>query len=66
MLSDGAGLLAPPADPEALAAAVARLLGESGVALAVTARAREAVQRFTAARMAASVRSVYRSCGPFP
>jgi glycosyltransferase involved in cell wall biosynthesis len=66
MLRDGAGVLVPPADPKALADAVARLLGERDLAQAVTARARETVLQFTAARMAASVRSVYRSCGPFP
>jgi glycosyltransferase involved in cell wall biosynthesis len=66
MLRDGAGVLAPPADPEALADAVARLLRDRDLARAVSARASEAVLQFTAARMAASVRSVYRSCGPFP
>jgi glycosyltransferase involved in cell wall biosynthesis len=66
MLRDGAGVLAPPQDPEALAAAVARLLAEPGLASAVVDRAAEAVQGFTSARMAEAVRSVYRSCCPFP
>jgi glycosyltransferase involved in cell wall biosynthesis len=66
MLQHGAGVLAPPSDPEALAEAVARLIGDGSLVRAVTARASEAVHLFTAARMAASVRSVYRSCGPFP
>lgn len=66
MLQHGAGLLAPPGDPEGLAAAVARLLGDADLVRGVTARASQVVQQFTAARMAASVRSVYRSCGPFP
>jgi glycosyltransferase involved in cell wall biosynthesis len=66
MLQDGAGVLAPPSDPEALAAAVARLLTEPGLARSVAARANVAVERFSAARMAEAVRSVYRSCVPFP
>lgn len=62
MLKDGAGVLAPPGDPDALADAVARLLSEPGLARTVTQRATVAVQRFTAARMAEAVRTVYRSC----
>jgi glycosyltransferase involved in cell wall biosynthesis len=65
MLRDGAGVLAPPQDPDALANAVARLLSEPGLARSVAERAAVAVQRFTAARMAEAVRTVYRSCGPF-
>lgn len=66
MLQDGAGVLAPPGDAAALAGAIARLLTEPGLARSVAALATEAVQRFTAARMAEAVRSVYRSCAPFP
>jgi hypothetical protein len=33
---------------------------------AVVARASEVVQRFTAARMAEQMASVFRSCVPFP
>lgn len=66
MLQDGAGLLAPPNDPHALADAVARLLTEPGLALEVVGRATVAVERFTARRMAEAVRSVYRSCVSFP
>jgi glycosyltransferase involved in cell wall biosynthesis len=66
MLQDGAGVLAPPNDPVALADAVARLLTEPGLALQVGRRATTAVERFTARRMAEAVRSVYRSCVPFP
>ena len=66
MLGDGAGVLAPPGDPDALADAVSRLLSEPGLARAVTERASLAVERFTAARMAAAVRSVYRSCASYP
>jgi glycosyltransferase involved in cell wall biosynthesis len=66
MLQDGAGVLAPPNDPVALADAVARLLTEPGLARAVAGRATATVERFTARRMAEAVRSVYRSCVPFP
>jgi glycosyltransferase involved in cell wall biosynthesis len=66
MLRDGAGVLAPPNDPHALAHAVARLLTEPGLALEVAGRAADAVEQFTARRMAEAVRSVYRSCVSFP
>jgi glycosyltransferase involved in cell wall biosynthesis len=66
MLQGGAGVLASPGDADALASAVARLLTEPDLARSVAAVATEAVQRFTAARMAEAVRSVYRSCAPFP
>jgi glycosyltransferase involved in cell wall biosynthesis len=66
MLQDGAGVLAPPRNPDALADAVARLLEDSGLARSVSERASVAVARFTAERMAEAVGSVYRSCCPFP
>jgi glycosyltransferase involved in cell wall biosynthesis len=66
MLQDGAGVLAPPNDPLALADAVARLLTEPGLGREVAGRATAAVERFTARRMAEAVRSVYRSCVSFP
>ena len=66
MLRAGAGLLVPPADPAALAAAVARLLSEPGLAREVASKGSIAVQGFTAERMAEAVRSVYRSLIPFP
>jgi glycosyltransferase involved in cell wall biosynthesis len=65
MLQDGAGVLAPPGDPDALADAVARVLAEPGLARTLAERASSAVEGFTAARMAEAVRSVYRSCAPF-
>jgi glycosyltransferase involved in cell wall biosynthesis len=65
MLEGGAGVLAPPLDPAALAAAVARLLTDPEAARAVAQRAGVAVERFGAARMAEAIRSVYRSFGPF-
>jgi glycosyltransferase involved in cell wall biosynthesis len=66
MLHTGAGLLVPPADPAALAGAVARLLSEPGLAREVASKGSIAVQSFTVERMAEAVRSVYRSLIPFP
>jgi glycosyltransferase involved in cell wall biosynthesis len=65
MLADGAGVLAPPGDPSALANAVSRLLVEPAVVRSVVAKASAAVERFSSARMAEAVRTVYRSCVPF-
>ena len=65
MLDEGAGLLAPPGDPEALAEAMARLVEDPWVARSVTEQAAARLTRFTAARMAEAVRSVYRSCATF-
>jgi glycosyltransferase involved in cell wall biosynthesis len=64
MLGGGAGLLVPPANPEALADAIARILGDATLRSALTTRAEEAVRHFTAARMADDVLRVYRSCAP--
>ncbi|HUR95505.1 MAG TPA: glycosyltransferase [Gemmatimonadales bacterium] len=66
MLEGGAGALAPPGDPVALARAVGRLLDDAALTQQTVARAGEVVERFTAARMAEAVRTVYRSCAPFP
>lgn len=66
MLKGGAGVLAPPHDPEALADAVARLLSAPDFARETARQATIAVERFTARRMAEAVRSVYRSCVSFP
>jgi L-malate glycosyltransferase len=66
MLQDGAGLLVPPGDPAALAAAVERLLLDPALARDIAAKAQQRVEHFSAARMAEAVRSVYRSLAPFP
>ena len=66
MLHGGAGLLVPPADPAALAEAVARILSEPGLAREMSSKGSMAVQDFTAERMAEAVRSVYRSLVSFP
>jgi glycosyltransferase involved in cell wall biosynthesis len=64
MLHDGAGILVPPRDPEALAGAVQRILSDAELRRSLVERASRAVERFSADRMAAEVRSVYRSCAP--
>ena len=66
MLQDGAGLLVPPGDPAALAAAVERLVRDPTLARDIARKAQQQVEQFTAARMAGAVRSVYRSLAPFP
>ena len=64
MLGGGAGLLVPAANAEALAEAVARILGDSSLRNALVARAADAVRHFTTERMAGEVLTVYRSCAP--
>jgi L-malate glycosyltransferase len=66
MLDRGAGLLAPPNDPQALAEAVMQLLTQPTQAARVRAQATAAVAQFSARQMAEGVRSVYRSCVSFP
>jgi glycosyltransferase involved in cell wall biosynthesis len=64
MLQEGAGILVPPRNPEALAGAVQRILSDAELRRSLVERASRAVERFSAERMAAEVRSVYRSCAP--
>jgi glycosyltransferase involved in cell wall biosynthesis len=65
MLGDGAGLVVPAGDPSALADAVERIVTDPSLRLELGRRAREAVRRFSAARMAEEVLTVYRSCATF-
>jgi glycosyltransferase involved in cell wall biosynthesis len=65
MLAGGAGLLVSARDPSALADAVFRIVTQPDLRAEIGARARVAVQRFTAARMAEEVLTVYRSCGTY-
>jgi L-malate glycosyltransferase len=62
MLGGGAGLLAPPRDPGALADAVSQILEDAQLAAGLAERGRTEVLKFTDQRMADEVRSVYRSC----
>jgi glycosyltransferase involved in cell wall biosynthesis len=64
MLQQGAGLLVPPRNPEALAGAVQQLLHDADLRRCLVEQAVVAVERFSAERMAGEVRSVYRSCAP--
>jgi glycosyltransferase involved in cell wall biosynthesis len=64
MLQHGAGILVPPRNPEALAGAVERILSDDELRRSLVERASRAVEGFSADRMAAEVRSVYRSCAP--
>jgi glycosyltransferase involved in cell wall biosynthesis len=62
LIEDGrSGLLVPPSDADALAAALRRLLEDAGLRERLAARARERVEReFTRTAMAARVSAVYR------
>lgn len=62
LIEDGeSGLLVPPGDAAALAAALRRVLGDGELRLNLAARARERVERdLTRERMAARVTGVYR------
>jgi glycosyltransferase involved in cell wall biosynthesis len=64
MLHQGAGILVPPRDPDALAGAVGRILSDAELRRGLVEQASRVVERFSAERMAAEVRSVYRSCAP--
>jgi glycosyltransferase involved in cell wall biosynthesis len=64
MLHQGAGVLVPPRNPEALAGAVQRILCDAGLRRRLVEQASRAVEGFSADRMAAGVQSVYRSCAP--
>lgn len=61
MVEGGAGLLVPPQDPDLLAAAVGRVMGEPGLAAALTETASKRVAAFSADGMAEGVLQVYRS-----
>jgi glycosyltransferase involved in cell wall biosynthesis len=64
MLHPGAGILVPPRDPDALAGAVEAILSDAELRRELVEQASRVVERFSAARMAAEVRSEYRSCAP--
>ena len=62
MLGNGAGLMVPPGDGRALGEAVARLLEDSGLRSQIAEQGKADVLRFTDARMADALATVYRSC----
>lgn len=64
MLHQGGGLLVPPRRPEALAGAVRRILCDADLRQRIVSQAARTVESFGAARMAAEVLAVYRSCAP--
>ena len=53
------GLLVPPGDPAALAAAISRVLAEPGTAARLAAAARQTAQRYTWPALARQVAAVY-------
>jgi glycogen(starch) synthase len=53
------GLLVPPGDPAALAAAISRVLTEPGTAARLAAAARQTAQRYTWPALARQVAEVY-------
>ncbi len=64
VLAGGAGLVVPSGEPAALADAVARLAADADLRRELQTRARIAVRRFSAERMAGQILTVYRSCAP--
>ena len=61
LVGDGAGVLVPPGDPGALAAAVARMLDDGELRARCIAAGRARVERYTVRRMAEGMRAVYDS-----
>jgi glycosyltransferase involved in cell wall biosynthesis len=62
LLDSGAGILVEPRNPEQLADAIRRVLGDAALRQRLTAKAREELGNFRADAMAERVVSVYRSC----
>lgn len=61
MIEDGkSGLLVPPADPEALAAAIERLAGDEGLKKRLVRGGEEVLPRFTVAEMCRRTLAVYQ------
>lgn len=64
MLHEGGGVLVPPRSPDALAGAIRRILCDEDLRRRIVTQASKTVEGFSAARMAAEVLAVYRSCAP--
>jgi glycosyltransferase involved in cell wall biosynthesis len=66
LLRDGAGIIVPPADSEALAEALATLAGDTALRATLAARGRKRVEdEFSGERVAAALLSRFRECaGP--
>jgi colanic acid/amylovoran biosynthesis glycosyltransferase len=63
LLDDGAGILVPPADSEALAEALATLAEDGALRAALAVRGRERVEEeFSADRVAAALHARFREC----
>jgi colanic acid/amylovoran biosynthesis glycosyltransferase len=63
LLDDGAGILVPPADSEALAEALATLVEDGALRAALAVRGRERVEEeFSADRVAAALHARFREC----
>ena len=61
LIGEGAGVLVPPGDPGALAAAVARMLDDGELRARCVAAGRARLERYTVRRMAEGMRAVYDS-----
>ena len=67
LLIDETGLLVPPADPDALAAAILRLLADPGLRQSMGSRARQrARQLFSVEQYVANTLAVYRDVVAVP